>query len=40
MSSFWSNKHWWMTPITLGIFALLLIIAQNCAIAPFIYSFI
>jgi hypothetical protein len=30
-----------MTPIliTLGIFAILLIIAQSSAIAPFIYSF-
>jgi Family of unknown function (DUF5989) len=40
-SFFWSNKRWWMTPIliTLGIFALLLILAQSSAIAPFIYSF-
>ncbi len=38
---FWNNKRWWMTPIliTLGIFAILLIIAQSSAIAPFIYSF-
>jgi len=40
-SFFWSNKRWWMTPIlvTLGLFALLLILAQSSAIAPFIYSF-
>ena len=38
---FWSNKRWWMYPIliTLGIFAILLIIAQSSAIAPFIYTF-
>jgi hypothetical protein len=38
---FWNNKRWWMTPIlvTLGLFALLLILAQSSAIAPFIYSF-
>ena len=37
----WSNKRWWMYPIliTLGIFAILLIIAQSSAIAPFIYTF-
>jgi Family of unknown function (DUF5989) len=41
LAFFWSNKRWWMTPIliTLGIFAILLIIAQSSAIAPFIYSF-
>jgi hypothetical protein len=38
---FWSNKRWWMTPIliTLALFAVLLILAQSSAIAPFIYSF-
>ena len=38
---FWSNKRWWMTPIlvTLFLFAVLLILAQSSAIAPFIYSF-
>jgi Family of unknown function (DUF5989) len=36
----WSNKRWWMTPIliTLGLFAIVLILAQSSAIAPFIYS--
>jgi hypothetical protein len=40
-SFFWSNKCWWLTPIlvTLAIFAVLLILAQSSAIAPFIYSF-
>jgi Family of unknown function (DUF5989) len=40
-SFFWSNKRWWLTPIliTLAIFAVLLILAQSSAIAPFIYSF-
>lgn len=40
-SFFWRNKRWWMTPIliTLGLFAILLILAQSSAIAPFIYSF-
>lgn len=38
---FWSNKRWWMTPIliTLGLFAILLILAQSSAVAPFIYTF-
>jgi hypothetical protein len=38
---FWSNKRWWLTPIliTLAVFAVLLILAQSSAIAPFIYSF-
>ncbi len=40
-SFFWSNKRWWLTPIliTLAVFAVLLILAQSSAIAPFIYSF-
>jgi hypothetical protein len=40
-SFFWNNKRWWLTPIliTLAIFAVLLILAQSSAIAPFIYSF-
>jgi Family of unknown function (DUF5989) len=38
---FWNNKRWWLTPIlvTLFLFAVLLILAQSSAIAPFIYSF-
>jgi hypothetical protein len=38
---FWNNKRWWITPIlvTLCLFAVLLILAQSSAIAPFIYSF-
>jgi Family of unknown function (DUF5989) len=38
---FWHGKRWWMMPIliTLAVFAILLIIAQSSAIAPFIYSF-
>lgn len=41
LSFFWGNKRWWMTPIlvTLVIFAVLLILAQSSAIAPFIYTF-
>jgi hypothetical protein len=40
-SFFWSNKRWWLTPIliTLAIFAVVLILAQSSAIAPFIYTF-
>ena len=40
-SYFWGNKRWWLTPIliTLAVFAVLLILAQSTAIAPFIYSF-
>ena len=40
-SFFWDNKRWWLTPIliTLVVFAVLLILAQSSAIAPFIYSF-
>ncbi|MGO9563986.1 MAG: DUF5989 family protein [Candidatus Korobacteraceae bacterium] len=40
-SFFWSNKRWWLTPIliALAVFAVLLILAQSSAIAPFIYSF-
>ena len=41
LSFFWGNKRWWMTPIlvTLFLFAVLLILAQSSAIAPFIYTF-
>jgi hypothetical protein len=40
-SFFWGNKRWWMTPILvmLFLFAVLLILAQSSAIAPFIYTF-
>ncbi len=40
-SFFWSNKRWWLTPIliTLALFAVVLILAQSSAIAPFIYTF-
>jgi len=40
-SFFWSTKRWWLTPIliTLAIFAVVLILAQSSAIAPFIYTF-
>jgi hypothetical protein len=40
-SFFWTSKRWWLTPVlvTLAVFALLLILAQSSAIAPFIYSF-
>ena len=40
-SFFWNNKRWWLTPIliTLAIFAVVLILAQSSAIAPFIYTF-
>ncbi|HUI84756.1 MAG TPA: DUF5989 family protein [Candidatus Binatia bacterium] len=40
-SFFWGNKRWWLTPIliTLALFAVVLILAQSSAIAPFIYTF-
>jgi len=40
-SFFWGNKRWWATPIlvTLLLSAVLLILAQSSAVAPFIYSF-
>jgi len=40
-SFFWNNKRWWLTPIliTLALFAVVLILAQSSAIAPFIYTF-
>ena len=40
-SFFSSNKRWWLMPIlvTLCLFAVLLILAQSSAIAPFIYTF-
>lgn len=39
-SFFWSNKKWWMLPMlfTLFLFAVLVILAQSSAIAPFIYT--
>jgi hypothetical protein len=35
-----SNKRWWMTPLigVLVLCAVLLMVAQSSAIAPFIYS--
>ncbi len=40
LSFFWANKKWWMTPmlVLLLVFAVLLILAQSSAIAPFIYT--
>lgn len=37
---FWGNKRWWMIPMVsvLLIFAVLMILAQSSAIAPFIYT--
>jgi uncharacterized membrane protein len=37
---FWSNKRWWMLPIITIILVLgvVLILASNPAIAPFIYT--
>jgi hypothetical protein len=39
-SFFWNSKRWWLTPVLviLGLFALLLILAESSAIAPFIYT--
>jgi hypothetical protein len=39
-SFFWANKRWWLVPMvfTLVLFAVLLILAQSSAIAPFIYT--
>ena len=36
----WSIKRWWMLPMVflLMLFAVLLILAQSSAIAPFIYT--
>lgn len=36
----WSNKRWWMLPMVFlfFLFAVLLILAQSSAIAPFIYT--
>ena len=40
LAFFWSNKRWWMVPMVslLLLFAILLILAQSSAIAPFIYT--
>jgi hypothetical protein len=40
LSFFWTNKRWWMIPVVsvLFLFAILLILAQSSAIAPFIYT--
>jgi hypothetical protein len=37
---FWSNKRWWMIPLILVVlvFGVVLILASNPAIAPFIYT--
>ncbi len=39
-SFFWSNKRWWMVPmsVALSLFGALIILAQSSAIAPFIYT--
>jgi hypothetical protein len=40
LSFFWGNKRWWMVPMItlLLVFAILLVLAQSSAIAPFIYT--
>jgi len=40
MGFLWSNKRWWMLPMVIFIFAfgVIFALAQNAAIAPFIYS--
>lgn len=40
LSFLWRRKLWWMIPIVsvLLLFAVLLILAQTSAIAPFIYT--
>ena len=40
MAFLWGNKRWWMVPmvIVLLVFGILLVFAQNLAIAPFIYT--
>jgi hypothetical protein len=37
---FWSNKRWWMIPVVAIVLVLgvVLILASNPAIAPFIYT--
>jgi hypothetical protein len=36
----WNNKRWWILPMVIFIFAfgVVFALAQNAAIAPFIYS--
>jgi len=37
---FWSNNRWWMIPVIMLVlvFGVILILASNPAIAPFIYT--
>jgi len=37
---FGSNKRWWLLPmlITLFLFAVLIVVAQSSAVAPFVYT--
>ena len=39
-SFYWNNKRWWMTPILIAlcVLAVLLVLSQGSAIAPFIYT--
>jgi hypothetical protein len=39
-SFFWSAKRWWLAPMLVGLFilAVLIVMAQSSAIAPFIYT--
>jgi len=40
LTFFWTNKRWWVTPMVMMLFllAVLIILAQSSAIAPFIYT--
>ncbi|MBA3915104.1 MAG: hypothetical protein H0X25_14905 [Acidobacteriales bacterium] len=40
LNFFWSNKRWWMLPVIaiVLVFGVLLILASNPAVAPFIYT--
>ena len=40
LSFFWNNKRWWLLPVVsiILVLAVVLVLASNPAIAPFIYT--
>ena len=40
LSFLWKRKLWWLIPmiIVIGLFAVMLIVAEGSAVAPFIYT--
>ena len=40
LSFLWRRKLWWLIPmiIVIGLFAVMLIVAEGSAVAPFIYT--